>query len=546
MQSQIKPERQHYIDALRVISVWVLILFHAAMIFNPSREFQVNNREVSGLMAIFVNGFIYQWHMPLFMLLAGASSWFALRKRTNRQYVHERFTRIFMPYVFGWFIVCVPMMYIGRLQRRQFSGSLWEFYPTFFNTGPLNAGGNFTHEHLWFLLYLFIISLVSLPILRYLASEKARPFISRVADLAQKRLALLFVLPLPIVISQWVLRPFFPNNTMALVDDWAYVAFHFCFFTYGFLLMSDQRFIDAITKNWKLAAVVALGGWGVLRVSWMLIDTRPVLLFLANQAWYVFVTWAFLVALLGAGRIFLNKSSKLLQHTGEIAYPYYIWHNLVVVVLGYFVVQMEASIVVKFLLIVALTTVITWVLAVAIKLTDVTRFLFGLKTSRPLAPAVWKVAYVSIPLVFVMVFVGVYTHHGNPQTEHFPPTDAIALPTETIEQVSGHTYTLSPNGAGWEAFTINLEERPMQLDLVQQGETHHLTVGLNDWSRPQAEGGAAYLGFWRDTETFDVYYDGGEQHEIWEFIFHNDTVNMTILDGRSLFTREAMRGSRAA
>jgi hypothetical protein len=39
--SQPAVERQHYIDALRVISVWLLIIVHAVPIFAPVRAFQI-------------------------------------------------------------------------------------------------------------------------------------------------------------------------------------------------------------------------------------------------------------------------------------------------------------------------------------------------------------------------------------------------------------------------------------------------------------------------------------------------------------------------
>ena len=57
--------------------------------------------------------------MQLLFLLAGASTCLALRKRSNRQYVGERFVRLGVPFVFG-VLVLVPAAVLlrGAVQRR--------------------------------------------------------------------------------------------------------------------------------------------------------------------------------------------------------------------------------------------------------------------------------------------------------------------------------------------------------------------------------------------------------------------------------------------
>ena len=89
--------------------------------------------------------------------------------------------------------------------------------------------------------------------------------------------------------------------------------------------------------------------------------------------------WALLVAILGYGHHYLNRPSKLLRHSSEIALPFYIWHQTVIVVLAYFVVQLDLSIGVKFALIAVSATLLTWLLSEAVKLTNVTRTMFGMK-----------------------------------------------------------------------------------------------------------------------------------------------------------------------
>lgn len=70
-------------------------------------EFYVKNDQLSNALTYLV-GFMNPWHMPLFFLLAGASTWFALRFRSGGEYVKERFKRLFLPFIFG-VLVIVPL-----------------------------------------------------------------------------------------------------------------------------------------------------------------------------------------------------------------------------------------------------------------------------------------------------------------------------------------------------------------------------------------------------------------------------------------------------
>ncbi len=81
--------RHAYIDWLRVFAVMLLVVFHTAMIFNTLPWF-IKNSAQSHTLGVLVNNYLYTWHMPLFMLLAGMSTWFALGKRSGRQLFSER------------------------------------------------------------------------------------------------------------------------------------------------------------------------------------------------------------------------------------------------------------------------------------------------------------------------------------------------------------------------------------------------------------------------------------------------------------------------
>ncbi len=83
------PARRHDVDWLRVLAVYLLFVFHVAMVFNPAPFYHIRNGELSFTMLI-VAGFISLWHMPLFFLLAGWSAHGSLAARGSAGFVRER------------------------------------------------------------------------------------------------------------------------------------------------------------------------------------------------------------------------------------------------------------------------------------------------------------------------------------------------------------------------------------------------------------------------------------------------------------------------
>ncbi len=93
-----------------------------------------------------------------------------------------------------------------------------------------------------------------------------------------------------------------------------------------------------------------------------------------------FNTWSWLVAILGFGQRYLNRTNPFLRYAAEGSYPFYILHQTVIVIVGYFVVQGIESIAVKyFLIVIASLTMTTLLYDLAVRRTDLTRFLFGMK-----------------------------------------------------------------------------------------------------------------------------------------------------------------------
>ena len=80
-QPEHKSVRLHYLDWLQVLAILGVFLFHAVHPFDDLFPWHIKNAESSALVNFFV-GFFAFWGMPFFFLMAGATSWFSLRRRT--------------------------------------------------------------------------------------------------------------------------------------------------------------------------------------------------------------------------------------------------------------------------------------------------------------------------------------------------------------------------------------------------------------------------------------------------------------------------------
>jgi fucose 4-O-acetylase-like acetyltransferase len=182
--------RRPEIDILRVVAMLVVLVVHSAEPFNPWDDWHVRSPERSRWLGELVL-FLAPWVMPLFMLLAGASAWHSLGRRSARAYVHERVTRVLLPLAAGILILVPPQMYIDRRERGLFDGSLLEFYPHFFD--GLYPNGNFGWLHLWFLGLLALFALITLPLFRWLRTAAGRRVTSRLATVSALPAAIMLV-----------------------------------------------------------------------------------------------------------------------------------------------------------------------------------------------------------------------------------------------------------------------------------------------------------------------------------------------------------------
>ena len=367
-----KTERQYFIDWLRIILILSVFLFHIGMFFNNWGWHVKNPTQYGGILENIMI-FLSRWRMPLLFLISGAGTYYALGKRTPGKYLGERFKRLMIPFLAGIFILVPVQVYLEKAD--QYS-SLLSFYPQMFE--GIYPEGNFSWHHLWFILYLFVISLFIAPFLKMFKSRGYQRFSIRLERFAGRPLSLNIVVAI-LIVSQLLLRPYFPDDTHALFNDWASMALDIIFFVSGFMLLSSKKIIESIRKQKKLFLMEAAVFTAAMFSSPHLFADDSG----ADLSWGIssmFMAWSCALAAIGYAKQYLNRDTRLRKAANEAIYPFYLLHQPVILLLGFFLIKVEMPDFMRFVILTlsgfGITLGFYWFL---VRPFNIARVIFGMK-----------------------------------------------------------------------------------------------------------------------------------------------------------------------
>jgi len=329
------------------------------------------------------NGFAITWLMPLMFVISGASLFYAVGKGSAGRFVKDKALRLLVPLVVGMFTHASLQVYLERLTHGQFSGTYFQFYPHYFRgfyEGDNPAAGNFalTGMHLWYLFWLFLFSLLLYPLLRWLKGRGCGvlSWVGRLLALP----GVVYALALPPLLFSALVDPSGPVLSMSeagwpvLIYLWLILA--------GFLLVSGERVQASVRRLgwWSLALAVAsllTGGYLDLRFGEPSLGTALLSLRLGLRA---LCSWWWVLAFLGLSMRYLERSTPFVRHANEAVLPFYIFHQTVLLCLGYLVVQWNVPGVVRWVVILLASFAIIMVLyEFLVRRFGVLRFLFGMR-----------------------------------------------------------------------------------------------------------------------------------------------------------------------
>ena len=342
--------RRHDLDWIRVGAFLLLILYHVGMFYVPW-DWHVNSpRPVDWLEPVMQ--LTNPWRLTLLFLVSGAATRFLFErfetqgKGGGRRFAGSRTVRLLPPLLFAMFVIVPPQSYYEVVEAARGLGvadpahSPWlaDFWLKYAagTGGWCDANGCLTTptwNHMWFVAYLLVYSLLLaalLPVLRRLL-----PAMQAGLERGLRGWGLLLWPVVWLALIRWTLAPVFPI-THDLTGDWYNHALSFSAFLFGFVSGRSEVLKAGYERLRRPAlglALLAWVGWAAYAWAYRADDAVPPEALRAGMRLvYALDQWAFIVAILGYGARYLNRSGPVLRYLTVGVFPFYIVHQTIIVV----------------------------------------------------------------------------------------------------------------------------------------------------------------------------------------------------------------------
>jgi len=372
----MNPDRRYDIDALRVLAFGLLIFYHVGMFYVPW-DWHVKSAHTARWLEPFML-FSNQWRMPLLFLISGLAVHFRLPKTRRGGFARERLVRLGLPLLFGILVVVPPQAYLQAMSNGVFDGSYGAFLLRYLQFRPWPEGGfdgakyGMTWNHLWYLPYLLLYTLILLPFAGWL---------DRLSDrCAQLRGLWLLLLPLaPLMLAGAFVFPRFPYVSHALFDDVYAHAMYGTFFVCGYLLGRQQALWSTLTRARWVWLVLGLVSFPAFLFAREVMDGDDPAQSAAQMFLIYLNRWVWILAVLAWGHRLLNRPMRWLPWANECVFPWYILHQTLIVVIGYSASRAALGPVVEPAVVLGGTIAGTLVLTEVIRRVSGLRPFFGMK-----------------------------------------------------------------------------------------------------------------------------------------------------------------------
>lgn len=339
-------QRRHDLDWVRVAAFFLLVLYHTGMYY-VTWDWHVKSPYASEALEPFML-FSSPWRLSLLFLVSGTATAFLFAKSaaTGKRFLGPRSWRLLVPLVFGMLVIVTPQSYyqvVEQLPGGYHDGYLafWERYLRFdpgfcVKDECLKVP---TWNHLWFVAYLWVYTLVAWIGLR--AFPRAVEAAGAWCERHLVGIGLLLWPSLWLALARLGLLDKF-EQTHALVDDWYNHAQYLPLFLLGIVVARREAVWDALHRQRRIALALAAAGYAFIvwyfygsgysddtghAPPWQLRDVQ-------RAVWAVF-QWTAIAAILGFARGWVVRETPALRYLREAVFPVYILHQTVIVVLAH-------------------------------------------------------------------------------------------------------------------------------------------------------------------------------------------------------------------
>ncbi len=328
--------RKHYLDNLRTIMILLLFPVHTFMIWNNyGTKFYVwggENKLLSSLIII-----VNPWIMALLFVIAGMCAKYSLEKRTTKEFVKERLSKLLIPFISGLLLLVPLQALYARKFFFKYTGNIFEHLKYFFThiTDLSGYDGAFTPGHLWFILFLFIISLVALLIIKNVSFKKVS------ARLEKLNIFTIIFLFIPV----WLM--YYLGNFGGYS-----IGKYFILYLLGYYFFSNEKNIEKLINHKK----VILGLFCLFQLILVVVYYQ---FSYYGDLFVNYVGWLGILACIIVGKLYLNKETKITNYFQKASYPIYILHQTILIIIGYYSLTMIDNIFLQITIIISGTFIVT-------------------------------------------------------------------------------------------------------------------------------------------------------------------------------------------
>ncbi len=371
----MESKRLYYIDWLRALVILTLIPFHAALTYLRFGYVYIKApvADLSALPFLIVTTPLGDFFMTLLFFVSGVASFYSFQKRGGGRYIGERLQKLMKPFLLGFLTICPVTAYLQALYEG-YQGGFISFIPQFFFYKLFYYPA---YAHLWFLLYLFVFSMMCVPLFRRWQRDESRlPSIGAFLSKGHRLL-----LPIgAIILLETFLRPFFDGKQM-IVGDWANDAVYLSVFIFGYVYAADERIREGVKRYFKPSVffgIIGLVGLFYANIMWQVLGLSDAYLSVVRAVSKGIYECAVIIFLLCMGQTHFNRGGNVIGYLTRASFPVYLLHFLPVTFFTLLLVHSPMPNFLKFLLTCALSYITVFLLY------EAWRRVFALKAGVPL------------------------------------------------------------------------------------------------------------------------------------------------------------------
>ena len=364
--------RYSELDWLRVILIFAVFLHHVFMPFNGDGWHVMNGESSKVLDDIMV--YFEQIRLQVLFFIAGAGSLLLLNKVDSVSFLKSKLHRLLVPLLVGMIFIVPPQNYFENISEyKNFTDAYTQLMWSFDN------------NHLWFIEYLIVFMVLASPLYKLIKSPFGLGLQQKLDTLSASKYGLAG-LALPLIVIRLVTKAYFPENNNQ-IENLSVSLYFFYFFIVGmFFINSRDVWVNLV--NHRLIHLKLLILVSVLFYSYYyspdLSDYAS--LFVRWQIWWLLctlVSWAGLLTIVGYAIHLCKTTPKWLKAINELIYPFYIFHQTIIVCFAYYIVQWELGIAFKSITLLVSSLLVTSAICFwLIKPIKPMRYLFGLKPTK--------------------------------------------------------------------------------------------------------------------------------------------------------------------